>query len=96
MVLLKMKETAESYLGGTINNAVVTVPAYFNDSQRQATIKNKTFETMMTTCRLTVDKMIGSTIWFDKGTTFVTREEYALQVYNLQYYRKYHSVLYID
>lgn len=37
MVLLKMKETAESYLGGTINNSVVTVPAYFNDSQRQAT-----------------------------------------------------------
>ncbi|KAF9005588.1 heat shock protein 70 family [Cyathus striatus] len=37
MVLLKMKETAESYLGTTINNAVVTVPAYFNDSQRQAT-----------------------------------------------------------
>jgi L1 cell adhesion molecule like protein len=37
MVLIKMKETAESYLGGTITNAVVTVPAYFNDSQRQAT-----------------------------------------------------------
>jgi L1 cell adhesion molecule like protein len=37
MVLLKMKETAESYLGTTINNSVVTVPAYFNDSQRQAT-----------------------------------------------------------
>ncbi|KAF8894526.1 heat shock protein 70 family [Infundibulicybe gibba] len=37
MILLKMKETAESYLGTTINNAVVTVPAYFNDSQRQAT-----------------------------------------------------------
>ncbi|KAJ7632545.1 heat shock cognate 70 [Roridomyces roridus] len=37
MVLLKMKETAESYLGTTLNNAVVTVPAYFNDSQRQAT-----------------------------------------------------------
>ena len=37
MVLNKMKETAESYLGGTVNNAVVTVPAYFNDSQRQAT-----------------------------------------------------------
>ncbi|KJE89362.1 heat shock protein 70 [Capsaspora owczarzaki ATCC 30864] len=37
MVLLKMKETAEAYLGKTINNAVVTVPAYFNDSQRQAT-----------------------------------------------------------
>lgn len=37
MVLLKMKETAEAYLGTTCNNAVVTVPAYFNDSQRQAT-----------------------------------------------------------
>ena len=37
MVLTKMKETAESYLGQTVNNAVVTVPAYFNDSQRQAT-----------------------------------------------------------
>merc|ERR1712033_161536 len=37
MVLTKMKETAESYLGGKVTNAVVTVPAYFNDSQRQAT-----------------------------------------------------------
>jgi len=37
MVLNKMKETAEAYLGLTITNAVVTVPAYFNDSQRQAT-----------------------------------------------------------
>ncbi|KAH8704247.1 molecular chaperone Hsp70 [Talaromyces proteolyticus] len=37
MVLIKMRETAEAYLGGTVNNAVVTVPAYFNDSQRQAT-----------------------------------------------------------
>ena len=37
MVLFKMKATAESYLGESINNAVITVPAYFNDSQRQAT-----------------------------------------------------------
>jgi len=37
MVLIKMKETAESYLGKTVGKAVVTVPAYFNDSQRQAT-----------------------------------------------------------
>jgi len=37
MVLVKMKETAEAYLGTTVSNAVVTVPAYFNDSQRQAT-----------------------------------------------------------
>merc|ERR1712064_198071 len=37
MVLTKMKETAEAYLGTKVNDAVVTVPAYFNDSQRQAT-----------------------------------------------------------
>merc|ERR1719150_773625 len=35
--LMKMKETAEGYLGTSVKNAVVTVPAYFNDSQRQAT-----------------------------------------------------------
>merc|ERR1719262_1371748 len=37
MVLTKMKETAENYLGQEVKHAVVTVPAYFNDSQRQAT-----------------------------------------------------------
>jgi len=37
MILTKMKETAEAYLGTKVNDAVVTVPAYFNDSQRQAT-----------------------------------------------------------
>jgi len=37
MVLSKMKETAETYLGKSISKAVITVPAYFNDSQRQAT-----------------------------------------------------------
>ncbi|XP_065210472.1 heat shock 70 kDa protein cognate 4-like [Planococcus citri] len=37
MVLQKMKATAEAYLGKTVKNAVITVPAYFNDSQRQAT-----------------------------------------------------------
>ena len=36
-ILQKMKETAESYLGETVTQAVITVPAYFNDSQRQAT-----------------------------------------------------------
>jgi molecular chaperone DnaK len=36
-VLMKMKKTAEDYLGETVTDAVVTVPAYFNDSQRQAT-----------------------------------------------------------
>jgi len=37
MVLIKMKETAEAYLGKKVTHAVVTVPAYFNDAQRQAT-----------------------------------------------------------
>ena len=37
MVLQKMKKTAEDYLGQSVSEAVVTVPAYFNDSQRQAT-----------------------------------------------------------
>lgn len=37
MVLIKMKETAEAYLGKEVTHAVVTVPAYFNDAQRQAT-----------------------------------------------------------
>ncbi len=37
MILTKMKQTAEDYLGETVTEAVITVPAYFNDSQRQAT-----------------------------------------------------------
>ncbi len=37
MILRKLKEAAESYLGHTVNKAVITVPAYFNDAQRQAT-----------------------------------------------------------
>merc|ERR1719159_269172 len=37
MILVKMKEIAEAFLGKTVKNAVVTVPVYFNDAQRQAT-----------------------------------------------------------
>jgi L1 cell adhesion molecule like protein len=37
MVLVKMRETAEAFLSKKVNDAVITVPAYFNDSQRQAT-----------------------------------------------------------
>ncbi|XP_010677501.1 heat shock cognate 70 kDa protein [Beta vulgaris subsp. vulgaris] len=37
MVLMKMKDIAEAFLGTKVNNAVITIPAYFNDSQRQAT-----------------------------------------------------------
>jgi L1 cell adhesion molecule like protein len=42
MVLTNMKETAEVYLGKTVSDAVITVPAYFNDSQRQATMDSAT------------------------------------------------------
>jgi heat shock 70kDa protein 1/2/6/8 len=38
MVLAKMRETAEVYLGTTVKNAVITVPVYFNNAQRQVTI----------------------------------------------------------
>jgi len=41
MVLTKMKETAEAFLGEQVTDAVITVPAYFNDSQRQATKDGK-------------------------------------------------------
>jgi len=37
MILTKMKSVAETYLGKTVKHAVVTVPAYFTDAQRQAT-----------------------------------------------------------
>ncbi|CAE7220631.1 HSPA1B, partial [Symbiodinium pilosum] len=37
MILTKMKTTAEAYLGHRVRDAVITVPAYFNDAQRQAT-----------------------------------------------------------
>lgn len=42
-VLVKMKETAESYLGTPVKNAVITVPAYFNDSQRQVHVQSGAF-----------------------------------------------------
>ena len=48
MVLVKMKEIAEAFLGKEIGNAVITVPAYFNDAQRQAT-------KVCITCRLCQD-----------------------------------------
>ena len=50
MILGKMKETAEAYLGRTVKNAVVTVPAYFNDAQRQVRCPIATHECM---CQLT-------------------------------------------
>ncbi|CAN6472166.1 unnamed protein product [Victoria cruziana] len=42
MVIMKMREIAEAYLGATVKNAVITVPAYFNDSQRRSTMNAST------------------------------------------------------
>ncbi|MFS7982343.1 putative Heat shock protein 70 family [Helianthus anomalus] len=53
MILGKMKETAEAYLGKVVKNAVITVPSYFNDSQRQAT------KDAGTIARLNVIRMIN-------------------------------------
>ncbi|XP_006655245.2 heat shock 70 kDa protein BIP5-like [Oryza brachyantha] len=53
MVLVKMKETAEAYLGEKVTRAVVTVPAYFNDAQRQAT------KDAATIAGLTVDRILN-------------------------------------
>ena len=68
-----MKEIAEAYLGGTITDAVVSVPAYFNDSQRQATkdagtiaglnflwIINEPTAKIKRTCRLTLVRFVVS------------------------------------
>jgi len=47
-VLMKMKETAEGYLNTSVKNAVITVPAYFNDSQRQVyTFLGSLFDTVI-------------------------------------------------
>merc|ERR1712071_210384 len=53
MILTKMKITAEAFLGKDINNAVVTVPAYFNDAQPQAT------KDAGTTSGMSVDRIIN-------------------------------------
>ena len=56
MVLAKMRETAESYLGAAITNVVITVPAHFNDSQRQATRKAGTI------CGLNVLRIVNEPV----------------------------------
>lgn len=53
MVLTKMKETAEAFLGKTVKNAVVTVPAYFNDAQRQATKDAGKHTAVVVVCSMT-------------------------------------------
>ena len=76
MVLNKMKETAESYLGGTVNNAVVTVPAYFNDSQRQAT-KDAGTISGLNVLRI-IDKPTAAAITYGLDSYSISEEELSM------------------
>lgn len=74
MVLLKMKETAENFLGQKVINAVITVPAYFNNAQRQATeVRGRlafTTCTRGTNCRYLVGRrafLLCCVQWSEKG-----------------------------
>ncbi|KAH8794365.1 heat shock protein 70 [Flagelloscypha sp. PMI_526] len=66
MVLTKMKETAESYLGGTVSSAVITVPTYFNDSQRQATKDAGTIAGLNVLCIINEPTAAAIAYGFDK------------------------------
>jgi molecular chaperone DnaK (HSP70) len=61
-VLMKMKETAENYYGSSVKNAVVTVPAYFNDSQRQ--VCGRYSRCLSTLVSFVGYQRCGSNFWF--------------------------------
>uniref|UniRef100_H3C3C0 Heat shock protein family A (Hsp70) member 2 n=1 Tax=Tetraodon nigroviridis TaxID=99883 RepID=H3C3C0_TETNG len=68
MVLVKMKEIAEAYLGQKVSDAVVTVPAYFNDSQRQAT-KDAGVIAGLNVLRIINEPTAAAIYGLDKGKT---------------------------
>ena len=79
-ILQKMKETVESNLGETITQAVITVPAYFNDSQRQATKGAGQIASM----RLSLhDAELSATVTTDAGTLDVTSLTHAASDLNI-------------
>ena len=59
MVLVKMKKTAEAYLGCDVTDAVVTVPAYFNDAQRQVNIVSVGRRLLLTTISSRPPRTLG-------------------------------------
>ena len=63
MVLTEMKSIAESYLGEEVTDAVITVPAYFNDSQRQAT-KDAGAIAGLNVCELLMNQLLRNLLWF--------------------------------
>jgi L1 cell adhesion molecule like protein len=69
MVLVKMKETVEAFLGTQVKNAVITVPAYFNDSQRQA-VKDASMIAGLNTLRILTGPTVAAIAYgLDKKTT---------------------------
>ncbi|GBC24424.2 heat shock protein HSS1 [Rhizophagus irregularis DAOM 181602=DAOM 197198] len=69
MVLVKMKETVEAFLGTQVKNAVITVPAYFNDSQRQA-VKDASLIAGLNTFRIRTGSTVAAIAYgLDKKTT---------------------------
>lgn len=81
MVLSKMKQTAESYLGETVRNAVITVPAYFNDQQRQAT-KDAGTIAGLNVVRI-INEPTAAAIAYGLGTSKVSTEETNVLIFDL-------------
>ncbi|XP_063941032.1 heat shock cognate 70 kDa protein-like [Daucus carota subsp. sativus] len=83
MVLLKMKEIAEEYLGKKVKNAVVTVPAHFNDSQRQAT-KDAATIAGLNVLRLLVEPTAAAVAYgLDKNLTSGMEGEKTVLIFDL-------------
>ena len=59
LLLTKMKDVAQAYFNGPLDGAVITVPAYFNDAQRQAT-KVAAMQANINVSTFKIDKMIGT------------------------------------
>jgi len=76
MVLTKMKETAEAYLGKSVTNAVITVPAYFNDSQRQATKDSGTIAGLQVLRIINEPTAAAIAYGLDKKRTWRTQRPY--------------------
>jgi len=81
MVLLKMKESAEAYLGVRVENAVITVPAYFNDAQRQAT-KNAGEIAGLNVTRI-INEPTAASLAFGLGYNFDMAEVKNVMVFDL-------------
>uniref|UniRef100_A0A175YG61 Heat shock protein 70 n=1 Tax=Daucus carota subsp. sativus TaxID=79200 RepID=A0A175YG61_DAUCS len=83
MVLLKMKEIAEEYLGKKVKDAVVTVPAHFNDSQRQAT-KDAATIAGLNVLRLLVEPTAAAVAYgLDKNLTSGMKGEKTVLIFDL-------------